>query len=60
MITPVVTVTPETSIPEAVRLMMAHKIKLLPVVEATGRTVGLVGWAGVLAAIIHRDSPRTW
>lgn len=54
MTTPVVTVTPETPIPEAIRLMMAHKIKRLLVVDASGRLVGLVGRAGVLMAVRHR------
>jgi CBS domain-containing protein len=54
MTSPVVTVTPDTSIPEAIRLMMAHKIKRLPVVDAGGQLVGLVGRAGVLAAVSHR------
>ncbi len=54
MTSPVVTVTPETPIPEAIRLMMAHKIKRLSVVDAGGRLVGLVGRAGVLAAVSHQ------
>jgi CBS-domain-containing membrane protein/PII-like signaling protein len=55
MTSPVVTVTPETSIPEAIRLMMAHKIKRLPVVDANSHLVGLVGRAGLLAAVSHRQ-----
>jgi CBS domain-containing protein len=58
MTSPVVTVTPATPIPEAIRLMMAHKIKRLPVVDLDGRLVGLVGRAGVLAAISHHDDPQ--
>ena len=38
----------------AIGLMMAHKIKRLPVVDASGRLLGLVGWAGVLAAVSHQ------
>jgi CBS domain-containing protein len=56
MTSPVVTVTPEAPISEAIRLMMAHKIKRLPVVDASGRLVGLVGRAGVLAAVSHHDT----
>jgi CBS-domain-containing membrane protein len=37
--------------------MMAHKIKRLPVVDADGRLIGLVGRAGVLAAISHDTAP---
>jgi CBS domain-containing protein/PII-like signaling protein len=58
MTSPVVTVTPETPIAEAIRLMMAHQIKRLPVVDASGRLLGLVGRAGVLAAVSHRGDPR--
>ena len=54
MTSPVVTVMPDTPIAEAIRLMMTHKIKRLPVVDAGGRLVGLVGRAGVLAAIGHQ------
>jgi CBS domain-containing protein len=59
MTSPVVTVTPETPIAEAIRLMMSHKIKRLPVVDANGQLVGLVGRAGVLAAISHQQDRRT-
>lgn len=55
MTSPVITVTPDTAIAEAIRLMMIHKIKRLPVVDAGGRLVGLVGRAGVLTAISHHD-----
>jgi CBS domain-containing protein len=58
MTSPVVTVTPATPIPEAIRLMMAHKIKRLPVIDLDGRLVGLVGRAGVLAAVSHHDDPQ--
>jgi CBS domain-containing protein len=47
----VVTVTPETSLPEALRLLLEHKIKRLPVVDVNGRLVGLVGRGGILQAI---------
>lgn len=51
MTSPVVTVTPETSLLEALRLLLAHGIKRLPVVDAEGRLVGLVGRGGVLQAL---------
>jgi CBS domain-containing protein/PII-like signaling protein len=60
MTSPVVTVTPDTPIAEAIRLMMTHKIKRLPVVDAAGRLVGLVGRAGLLAAVSHsHDQSQT-
>jgi CBS domain-containing protein len=55
MTSPVVTVTPATPVVEAIRLMIAHRIKRLPVVDEQGWLVGLVGRAGVLAALSHRQ-----
>jgi CBS domain-containing protein len=54
MTSPVVTVAPETPLAEAIRLMIAHRIKRLPVVASDGQLVGMVGRAGVLAALGHR------
>jgi CBS domain-containing protein len=56
MTSPAITVTPETPIAEAIRLMIAHRIKRLPVVDSGDRLIGLVGRAGVLAAISHQDA----
>jgi CBS domain-containing protein len=38
----VVTVQPETSLPEADELMREHKIRRLPVVDSSGKLVGIV------------------
>jgi CBS domain-containing protein len=51
MTSPVVTVTPETPTAEAIQLMMAHKVKRLPVVDSAGRLVGMIGRAAVLGAL---------
>lgn len=51
MTSPIVTVTADTPVVEAIRLMMTHHIKRLPVVDDDGRLVGLVGRAGVLMAL---------
>ncbi len=51
MTSPVVTLPTNAPIADAVRLMMAHRIKRIPVVDADGRLVGMVGRAGVLAAL---------
>ncbi|MEI7643420.1 MAG: DUF190 domain-containing protein [Chloroflexales bacterium] len=48
---PVITVRVDAPVSEAIRLMMAHKIKALPVVDGDGHLVGIVGRAGVLAAL---------
>lgn len=51
MTQPVISVTPETSLPETLRLLLNHHIKRLPVVDADGRLVGLVGRGGVLQVL---------
>ncbi|MFQ3662777.1 MAG: DUF190 domain-containing protein [Chloroflexaceae bacterium] len=51
MSSPVFTVTPATPITEAIRLMMTYKIKRLPVVDAEGRLLGMIGRAAVLNAL---------
>lgn len=51
MTSPVITVSPETLLPEALRLLLEHHIKRLPVVDAEGRLVGLVGRGGVLQVL---------
>ncbi|MBE7551218.1 MAG: DUF190 domain-containing protein [Anaerolineales bacterium] len=52
----VVTATPETSLLEALRLLLEHKIKRLPVVDSEGRLVGLVGRGGILQALGSNSS----
>lgn len=54
MTSPVITVTPNTSLLEALRLLLSHRIKRLPVVDAEGRLAGLVGRGGVLQ-VLNRE-----
>lgn len=44
-----ITITPDTTLPEAHRLMMAHSIRRLPVIE-NGRLVGIVTLGDVRGA----------
>ena len=46
-----ITVYKYTPLTEALKLLLEHQIKRLPVVDADGRLVGLVGRAGVLLAL---------
>lgn len=46
-----VTVTAETPLLEALRLLLQHKVKRLPVVDGEGRLVGLVGRGQILQAL---------
>ena len=48
----VVSVTPQDSLPEVIRLMEHHHVKRLPVVEA-GRLVGIVSRANLVRAMLH-------
>src|SRR5262249_20028792 len=47
MTSPVVTVTPETSIEECCRTMEAHKVRRVPVVDEGGSCCGIVSQADV-------------
>jgi len=53
MTTNVLTVTPKTSLLDALRLLLINHIKRLPVVNGQGKLVGLVGRGGILQAINH-------
>lgn len=52
MTSPVITVTPDTSITAAVELTIARRIKRLPVVDSEGRLMGMVGRAALLGALL--------
>ena len=51
MTTPVITITPETLLVDALQLLLEHSIKRLPVVDAQSHLVGLVGRRGILRAL---------
>jgi CBS domain-containing protein/PII-like signaling protein len=55
MSSPAITVRADAPVSAAIRLMMAHKIKALPAVDADGKFVGLIGRAGVLTALGGRS-----
>jgi CBS domain-containing protein len=61
MTSPVIIIQAGTPIAEAIRVMIAHRIKRLPVVDEQGRLIGLLGRAGVLAALSHcrLDAPSS-
>ncbi|WP_038055273.1 CBS domain-containing protein [Thermus amyloliquefaciens] len=50
----VVTVTPETSLEEAMRLMTEHRVRHLPVLEG-GRVVGVISIGDAVKAIITQQ-----
>ena len=59
MTSPVVTVGLDTPIGQIIQLMIAHRVKRLPVLDADGRLAGLIGRAGVLAALSHQQNSRS-
>ncbi len=50
-----VTVTPEETVEHAARLMYKHRVGRLPVVDASGHLVGIIGRADVLAVFDRSD-----
>ncbi len=50
MVTPVLTVAPDTSVPDLAEVLATHHIKRLPVIE-NGKLVGIVSRADVVRAI---------
>ena len=59
MTTKVVSVTSETSLREAARLMHERGLKHLPVVDGDGRLVGVLGRLDILNAIVSGHARRT-
>lgn len=55
MTSPAVTVGPETSVKQAVRLLDEHRITSMPVVNDTGDLVGVVSEADVLRETVSPD-----
>lgn len=56
MTTRVVTVTPETSFKEAVRILRRKRVSGLPVVDGTGRLVGIITEADLLNKVERREA----
>lgn len=59
MSAPVITVQPETSLLEALRLMTRYAIKRIPVVDSDGRLVGLLGRASVLRGLLAQPETKS-
>ncbi len=57
MTTPVITVQLDTPLTTALQLMTNHAVKRLPVVDAEGRLVGLLGRASVLRGLLDSPTP---
>ncbi|MFD5325953.1 CBS domain-containing protein [Streptomyces sp. NPDC127092] len=55
MTSPAVTVTPGASLPRAARLMATHRVKRLPVVDASGTIQGIVSRSDLLKVFLRPD-----
>ena len=55
MTSPAVTVTPDDTIQRAARLMYSRKVKRLPVVDANGHLVGIIGRTDLLTMFDRSD-----
>ncbi len=53
MTTPILSVTTEDKISDAIRLLIDHRIKRLPVVDGAGRVVGLASRRGLLYGLVR-------
>ena len=56
MTSPPVTAGPDTPLAEAARLMRDHRVKRLPVINATGRLIGVVSRGDVLSVFARPDA----
>jgi CBS-domain-containing membrane protein/PII-like signaling protein len=59
MTSSVITVGLDTPISQVIWVMIAQRVKRLPVLDADGRLAGLVGRAGVLAALSHQQDSNS-
>jgi CBS domain-containing protein len=55
MSTPAITITPDAPVEEAARLMYDRRVKRLPVVNASGRLLGIISRVDVLAVFSRAD-----
>ena len=60
MTTALITVRPDTSLPEAARLFRSHAIKSLPVVDDEMRLRGILLQADLLDTVAAQDRPVAW
>lgn len=60
MVTPVITVPPDTSVRTAATLLIEHNIGCLLVTDSQHHLLGLVSWKDIMkAALFARASPKT-
>ncbi|MCX5613224.1 CBS domain-containing protein [Streptomyces sp. NBC_00047] len=55
MTSPAITADPDWSVVRAARVMRKHSVKRLPVVDATGRLIGILSRSDLLQLFLRRD-----
>ena len=57
MVTPVITITEQTTIKQAAALLLQHNISCLPVVNEQKHLLGIVSWKDILRAALTKPAP---
>ena len=61
MTSPVVTVTPETMVPQIAKLLIERRISAVPVVDQGERVIGIVSEGDLMRRVEHADQRhRSW
>jgi CBS-domain-containing membrane protein len=58
MVTDVATVGPDTTLGEATRILLRHKVKRLPVVDEDNRVVGIISRQDLLSPLMQEEPER--
>ena len=56
MTAPVITISPDATIPAAARLMNTHHIRRLPVIDEDGKLIGIVSRRDLLSVFLRPDA----
>jgi CBS domain-containing protein len=56
MTSPAITISPDATVPAAARLMDAHHVRRLPVVDEKGRIAGVISRRDLLSVFLRPDS----
>ncbi|MEO3678659.1 CBS domain-containing protein [Rheinheimera sp. FR7-31] len=57
MVTPVITITEQTTVKQAAALLLQHNISCLPVVDEQKHLLGIVSWKDILRAALSKPAP---
>ncbi|GAB58099.1 CBS domain-containing protein [Rheinheimera nanhaiensis] len=57
MVSPVITITEQTTVKQAAALLLQHNISCLPVVDEQKHLLGIVSWKDILRAALTKPAP---